>query len=372
MPYVNRRAKEAAGGARGRGACSTPRATARRSTRASTATCCGRWRARASTKVIEFPDARASTPTRPRAARSARRRRRRPTPRPPRGGIVALAREFDLVVLCAGYRRVFPFLDAQRGPEKGCGGRRRPPEGGRRRGGPRRRGPGPRPRRRRLAAATARCRPSTSCATPRAAPRPIGFVRPNVSLIPPMAELQAMWWLERVRGRCAGPARGAWGRRCYGLLGAKHQYSVDYGMYMHELARDIGALPRPLALLRRSPRVWWTYAMGQAFVSHFRLFGPFAHARAWDTAAHELCPTTLRRGFQANAVFVAMNVFLAGVNVAFALVDLALWRRRARRRARPARAGLGARSGCGWVRGEGARGWVCRACGGGEPKHGRT
>ena len=40
----------------------------------------------------------------------------------------------------------------------------------------------------------------------------IGFVRPNVGAIPPMAELQAMWWLERVRGRCAGPSRGAWGR----------------------------------------------------------------------------------------------------------------------------------------------------------------
>mgnify|MGYP003315096356 CR=1 FL=1 len=50
------------------------------------------------------------------------------------------------------------------------------------------------------------------------------------------------------------PVRGAWGRRCYKLLGAKHQYSVDYGMYMHELARDIGALPPPLALLRRFVR----------------------------------------------------------------------------------------------------------------------
>lgn len=31
-----------------------------------------------------------------------------------------------------------------------------------------------------------------------------GFVRPNVGAIPPMSELQVMWWIQRLRGDIAG------------------------------------------------------------------------------------------------------------------------------------------------------------------------
>ena len=33
----------------------------------------------------------------------------------------------------------------------------------------------------------------------------LGFIRPNVGAIPPMSELQVMWWIQRLRGVIPGP-----------------------------------------------------------------------------------------------------------------------------------------------------------------------
>ena len=62
----------------------------------------------------------------------------------------------------------------------------------------------------------------------------IGFVRPNVGAIPPMAEMQVMWWLERMQNRINWLLRRS-EPPSYMVLGAKYQYGVDYGNYMHRL-----------------------------------------------------------------------------------------------------------------------------------------
>ena len=105
--------------------------------------------------------------------------------------------------------------------------------------------------------------------------------------------------------------RGNWGRTVYKLLAGKHQYAVDYGYYMHELALDLGAVPRLGSLLLR-PRAFWGYGFGQAFTSWFRLTGPFAAEEMWDVCCGELFRTTLGRGLAANLNFVAMNIVLGG------------------------------------------------------------
>ena len=145
----------------------------------------------------------------------------------------------------------------------------------------------------------------------------VGFVRPNVGAIPPMAELQAMWWVERLRGRVRRPAAPP----SYGLLGGKLAYGVDYGNYMHQLAAEIGAAPSLTTLWRRSPRALASYCLGQAYISFFRLEGPFASERAgWAVAENELYEPVADRGLVSNIVFAwTMAVFGAMNLTAWAL-----------------------------------------------------
>ena len=95
-----------------------------------------------------------------------------------------------------------------------------------------------------------------------------------------MAELQALWWIQRLRGKVH---RGANHSTSYGLLGKKLTYGVDYGNYMHQLAAEIGAAPTVSDLLYR-PKALIAYSLGQAYISFFRLVGPFASKAAWEVS----------------------------------------------------------------------------------------
>ncbi len=139
----------------------------------------------------------------------------------------------------------------------------------------------------------------------------LGFVRPNVGAIPPMAELQAMWWIERLRGRI--PARRS--PPSYGLLGRKLAYGVDYGNYMHQLAAEFGAAPSLTTLYSRSWSALASYCLGQAYISFFRLQGPFATAEAWRVAETELLRTVTQRGLLTNGIFVLTLAAFGALNM---------------------------------------------------------
>ena len=69
-----------------------------------------------------------------------------------------------------------------------------------------------------------------------------------VGAIPPMSELQAMWWLCRLRGQTTRTTTTSTSTivinpRSYMVLGHKYQYGVDYGNYMHRVAEEIDAAP---------------------------------------------------------------------------------------------------------------------------------
>ena len=147
----------------------------------------------------------------------------------------------------------------------------------------------------------------------------LGFVRPNVGAIPPMSELQVLWWIEKLRGRiAAGHAPPS-----YGLLGKKLVYGVDYGNYMHQLAAEFGAVPSLWSLARR-PRVLVAYCLGQAYVSFFRLQGPFASQEAWEVAATELYAPVLRRGIATNLVFLAVMLVFGSMSAALCAAEAVL------------------------------------------------
>jgi len=147
----------------------------------------------------------------------------------------------------------------------------------------------------------------------------LGFVRPNVGAIPPMSELQVMWWIEKLAGRVspdhAPPS--------YGLLGKKLIYGVDYGNYMHQLAAEIGAAPS-LRALARKPRALIAYCLGQAYISFFRLEGPFATAQAWEVAQSELYRPVLQRGVFTNLIFVSVMFFFGSLSLALCVLEGAM------------------------------------------------
>ena len=97
----------------------------------------------------------------------------------------------------------------------------------------------------------------------------IGFVRPGVGklhasclvrcllltlrlgAIPPIAEMQAFFWVELIKGRIKKPLTPP---HYHLLVGEKARlnYAVNHGAYMSTLAKDIGAAPGLVDL-------WWQY-----------------------------------------------------------------------------------------------------------------
>ncbi|KAI1493255.1 hypothetical protein F5X96DRAFT_235867 [Biscogniauxia mediterranea] len=153
----------------------------------------------------------------------------------------------------------------------------------------------------------------------------IGFVRPNLGAIPPLAEMQAQLWVSRVfllnlSSSPPPPLDDADGSS-YRLVcreGARVRYGVDHESYAYQLALDMGSAPGFADVLRLAffgdgdgdgkRGKWWcrwrfrfrwriplTWALGANFNTKFRLRGPWK----WDGAAEvmegELWDTVARR-----------------------------------------------------------------------------
>ena len=84
---------------------------------------------------------------------------------------------------------------------------------------------------------------------------------------------------------------------------------------MHDLARDIGAAPSLFCWLWKSPRVAMAYALGQAYITFFRLEGPFATASAKSISERELFRPVADRKIAANALFVAIILLFGYINL---------------------------------------------------------
>ncbi|KAK4699073.1 hypothetical protein P7C70_g7195, partial [Phenoliferia sp. Uapishka_3] len=146
----------------------------------------------------------------------------------------------------------------------------------------------------------------------------IGFVRPGVGAIPPIAEQQAMLWalllLERVPIPTSKPH--------YKLLaskGARIQHGVDYSAYMATLANDMGAAPSIRQLwsdygIKVLIGYWSVESLyfeglhidvlftsfGASFVPYYRLVGPFRAPEMEEIVTGELFETITRRGLLGN------------------------------------------------------------------------
>jgi len=152
----------------------------------------------------------------------------------------------------------------------------------------------------------------------------IGFVRPNVGAIPPMSELQVMWWLERMRGKVNMLTKS--GPPSYMVLGQKYSYGVDYGNYMHRVAEDFDAAPTLSTLVKSSHpfRALYTYCIGQSMISLFRLQGPYESEKCWSVVTDELWRTCVRRGLVENCGLLFMTWLSLLMNVTACTLEC-LW-----------------------------------------------
>ncbi|CAI9637033.1 unnamed protein product [Alternaria burnsii] len=141
----------------------------------------------------------------------------------------------------------------------------------------------------------------------------IGFVRPGVGAIPPIAEQQAMWWTALITNQMAMPTDPPH----YHLLSkesSRIKYGVDHSAYMSTLAKDFGGAPGLRELYTaHGLKVLLVYCFGASFVTFYRLVGPFKSDVAPEITKTELAETILRRGILGNLFFGVIPMIFYGL-----------------------------------------------------------
>ncbi|KAK1220425.1 hypothetical protein PQX77_016806 [Marasmius sp. AFHP31] len=152
----------------------------------------------------------------------------------------------------------------------------------------------------------------------------IGFVRPGVGAIPPIAEMQSLFWISLIKNKVRNPLPPPH----YHLLvkeNARIKYGVDHSTYMSTLAKDIGAAPGLWELWREhGSHVLVCYCFGAAFTTFYRLVGPYKAASAPAIVKTELWDTVTRRGIIGNVIMgVIPMVFYLTLNAVAYLLGIA-------------------------------------------------
>ncbi|KAJ0369105.1 hypothetical protein COL26b_010544 [Colletotrichum chrysophilum] len=127
----------------------------------------------------------------------------------------------------------------------------------------------------------------------------IGFVRPGIGAIPPLAELQAQLWVfnllrHKYQQQIPSPSEYADSVAHYEIDYAlkargghdffKTKHGVEQESYAYQLALDMGAAPTFTFMRRQGFKAFLTWAMGSNFNSKFRLVGPWK----WEKGALDI------------------------------------------------------------------------------------
>ncbi|KAM4066310.1 DDE superfamily endonuclease [Hirsutella rhossiliensis] len=182
----------------------------------------------------------------------------------------------DIIVLCTGYKQSFPFFNTR---QKG-GGQAYPV-----------------PSEANVRGIWKRDEPTIGF---------IGFLRPSLGAIPPLAEMQAQLWTVNLLARHKIPRalvpEDEMHYRLHPLPGARINYGVDHESYAYQLAMDMDSAPGLTDMLRllsfnlNSGRLLIIWALGAHFNTKFRLQGPWEwHGAQELLASAEFWQTITRR-----------------------------------------------------------------------------
>ncbi|EEU43895.1 uncharacterized protein NECHADRAFT_29888 [Fusarium vanettenii 77-13-4] len=163
----------------------------------------------------------------------------------------------------------------------------------------------------------------------------IGFVRPAIGAIPPLAELQAQFWVLRLLQdqfpkevpRQLGPnslpsydldyqlhPRGS-----YNFFETKR--AVDHESYAYQLALDMGSAPTATYVFKKGFRVFFTWAMGSNFNTKFRLVGPWQ----WEEGAEKIMRNELYRVVKRSGGYVYLTTYTIIPMFIFGALSLMLY-----------------------------------------------
>ncbi|KDR81496.1 hypothetical protein GALMADRAFT_239475 [Galerina marginata CBS 339.88] len=153
----------------------------------------------------------------------------------------------------------------------------------------------------------------------------IGYVRPGVGAIPPLAEIQVFFWISLIKNQVHLPLSPPH----YNLLTgetARIQYGVDHSTYTSTLAKDIKAAPSLFELWwRYGSKILLCYCFGAAFNPFYRLTGPFLSDVAPEIIRTEIWETITRRGIIGNVTMgLVPMVFYLALNLSMYFLGL-LW-----------------------------------------------
>ncbi|KAI5458174.1 hypothetical protein BGZ63DRAFT_514779 [Mariannaea sp. PMI_226] len=163
----------------------------------------------------------------------------------------------------------------------------------------------------------------------------IGFIRPSIGAIPPLAELQAQFWVlhllqEQLPDKLLisrdpnaleqydldyelHPRQG------YDFFNTKR--AVDHESYAYQLALDIGGAPKMTYMMGKGWKIFFTWSMGSNFNTKFRLVGPWK----WEQGAEEIMSNELFNVVKRSGGYVYLFTYTIIPFVVFGLMSMMLY-----------------------------------------------
>lgn len=129
----------------------------------------------------------------------------------------------------------------------------------------------------------------------------IGYMRPNFGAIPPVSEMQVMWWIALLKGLIRPSLLEQEFREEWAMDHPHIRGGIIYAEYILRLARDMGAVPSISSLLQ-NPRVLLAYLVGGVYPLNYRLEGPFPQDTAAEIMGREIFGLITRRTLAEHAV----------------------------------------------------------------------
>ncbi|KAH7153417.1 hypothetical protein EDB81DRAFT_687617 [Dactylonectria macrodidyma] len=147
----------------------------------------------------------------------------------------------------------------------------------------------------------------------------IGFVRPAIGAIPPLAELQAQFWVLRflqdqfpnevpttLDPNAVVPYDldyAIHSRDNYDFFESKR--AVDHESYAYQLALDMGAAPTVTHVMKKGWKIFFTWAMGSNFNTKFRMIGPWK----WEAGAESIMRNELYNIVRQSGGYVYLTTY---------------------------------------------------------------